>query len=474
LTKTLFAATAGEQISSRAQLATRSRRADIGHQSAMPALGGARYTLKQVVTELSVIIPAWNERENLELMLPVLWKTIARMQVTAEILVIDGGSSDGTREAAERLGARVIPQKERGYGGALLTAFAEAQAPYIASMDADLSHPPDFLEEFWKRRHDAEMLIASRYVPGGRAEMTRFRLLLSRILNLTFRRALSVPLRDMSSGFRFYRREIVAGLDLASRDFDVLEEILVKAYNQGWNIREVPFHYMPRVTGKSHAKLIQFGKAYLRTIVRMWQMRNAVDAADYEYRAFKSPVWLQRYWQHERRRLVTKFAGGAGRTLDIGCGSSRILLSMPAAIGVDLSHWKLRWLRPHHPSLAEARAESLPFRDGSFPAVVCSQVLQYVSEPDRALAEAWRVLKPGGVLVIGIPDHGRWTWRLLERMYLKILPFTRRPYGHPFTRKRLEAELRRSGFEIERCRYIGHSELIVRARKPAASQIARL
>jgi dolichol-phosphate mannosyltransferase len=423
-----------------------------------------------VVTELSVVIPAWNERENLELMLPVLWKTIGRMQVAAEILVIDGGSSDGTREAAERLGARVILQKERGYGGALLAAFAEAQAPYIASMDADLSHPPDFLEEFWKRRHEAEMLIASRYVAGGRAEMSRFRMLLSRILNLTFRRTLSVPLRDMSSGFRFYRREIVAGLELKSRDFDVLEEILVKAYNQGWHIREVPFHYMPRVSGQSHARLIKFGKAYVKTIVRMWQMRNAVDAADYEYRAFRSPVWLQRYWQHERRRIVMKFAGATCGVLDIGCGSSHILLSMPGAIGVDLSHWKLRWLRPHHQSLAEARAELLPFRDGSFPAVVCSQLLQYVPEPHRALAEAWRVLKPDGVLVVGIPDSGRWTWRLLERLYMKILPFTRRPYGKPFTRKRLEAELRRSGFEIERRRYIGHSELIVRARKRGLSR----
>ena len=420
-----------------------------------------------MATELSVIIPAWNERENLELMLPLLWKVIGRMQVSAEILVIDGGSSDGTREAAERLGARVILQKERGYGGALLAAFAEAQAPYIASMDADLSHPPDFIEEFWKRRHEAEMLIASRYVPGGRAEMSRFRLLLSRILNITFSRALSVPLRDMSSGFRFYRREIVAGMELESRDFDVLEEILVKAYNQGWRIREVPFHYMPRVSGQSHAKLIKFGKAYLKTIVRMWQMRNAVDAADYEYRAFRSPVWLQRYWQHERRRIVMKFAGGASGTLDIGCGSSRILLGMDRAIGVDLAHWKLRWLRPHHPSLAEARAESLPFRDGAFSAVVCSQLLQYTPEPDRVLAEAWRVLQPGGVLVIGIPDHGRWTWRLLERLYLKILPFTRRPCGLPLTRKRLEAGLHRCSFEIERRRYIGHCELIVRARRRA-------
>lgn len=164
--------------------------------------------------ELAVIIPAWNERENLELLLPAVREEIARLGITAEIVVVDGGSRDGSREAAERRGARVVPQQVRGYGGALLAGFAATTAPWIVTMDADLSHRPVFLEDFWKRRDEAEVVIASRYTAGGRADTGRLRQLLSLILNRTYRRVLSLPLRDLSSGFRMYRREVLNGLTL--------------------------------------------------------------------------------------------------------------------------------------------------------------------------------------------------------------------------------------------------------------------
>jgi dolichol-phosphate mannosyltransferase len=84
-------------------------------------------------------------------------------------------------------------------------------------MDADLSHRPVFLHDLWRRRDEAEVLIASRYIAGGRADMGRFRKVLSLILNRTYSRALSLPLRDLSSGFRMYRRATVAELSIRAR-----------------------------------------------------------------------------------------------------------------------------------------------------------------------------------------------------------------------------------------------------------------
>lgn len=219
--------------------------------------------------DLSVVIPAWDERENLEVMLPALKLVLDRIAIRAEILVIDGGSKDGTREAAERLGARVIRQRERGYGGALLAGFAATRAPYVVTMDADLSHPPDFLQEFWRQRETAGMLIASRYISGGRAEMSWFRKLLSLILNKTFAAVLKIPVKDLSSGYRLYRRPVLDGLTLESRDFDVLQELLVKIHSRGWEIREIPMHYMPRGAGRSHARLFRFGVAYGKLLLRL-------------------------------------------------------------------------------------------------------------------------------------------------------------------------------------------------------------
>jgi dolichol-phosphate mannosyltransferase len=229
--------------------------------------------------DLAIVIPAWNERENLEFLLPALWEVIADLGLRAEILVIDGGSHDETRAVAERRGAHVRLQEERGYGGALLAGFAAATAPYVVTMDADLSHRPVFLEELWKRRNEAELLIASRYTAGGLAEIGWFRRLLSFILNQTYSRVLSLRIRDLSSGFRMYRREVLAGLRLHARDFDILEEILIRIYLKGWRIQEVPFHYMARSSGRSHVRLFRFGWAFLKTLYRMWRLRNSVAAA---------------------------------------------------------------------------------------------------------------------------------------------------------------------------------------------------
>ena len=292
---------------------------------------------------MAVVIPAWNERENIELLLPALKEMIGDLGLKAEIVVVDGGSHDGTREAAERRGARPVLQQERGYGGALLAGFAATTAPYIVTMDADLSHRPVFLEEFWRRRNEAEVFIASRYVTGGRADMSRLRRLMSHILNRTYRRVLSFPLRDLSSGFRMYHRDVLMGLTLVARDFDMLEEILIRVHAEGWRILEIPFHYMSRGSGRSHVRLFKFGWAFVKTLVRMWKLRNSIAAADYDHRAFDSPIWLQRYWQRARHRIVLGFLEDRKSVLDIGCGSSRIIQDLPDAVGLDILQHKLRW-----------------------------------------------------------------------------------------------------------------------------------
>jgi dolichol-phosphate mannosyltransferase len=224
--------------------------------------------------DLSIVIPAWNERENLEVLLPALNRMVARLGVRAEIIVADGGSRDGTAAAAKALGAVAVQQVERGYGGAVLMGFDTSRAPWVITMDADLSHEPSFIEELWKRRERADLLIASRWVPGGGADMSGFRALLSHILNRTFTLVLRLPFRDISSGFRLYRRSMLKDVRPEARDFDFLEEILIRAHILGRRIEEVPFYYKPRGSGSSHARLIKFGWAFVKTLARMWRLRR--------------------------------------------------------------------------------------------------------------------------------------------------------------------------------------------------------
>jgi dolichol-phosphate mannosyltransferase len=223
--------------------------------------------------DLSIVIPALNEAQNLRLLLPLIHRVIDELGIMAEVIVVDGGSTDDSQSIARELGARVAAQTERGYGGALLAGFAAARASYVATMDADLSHPPVFLKDFWQQRTAADVLIASRYIAGGRADMALGRRILSAILNRTYAILLGLKLRDLSSGFRMYDRKVISEIDLQARDFDSLEEIVVKIHVGGGRIKEVPFHYQVRATGASHAKLIKFGWAYAKTLLRMCRLR---------------------------------------------------------------------------------------------------------------------------------------------------------------------------------------------------------
>lgn len=222
---------------------------------------------------LSVVIPAWNEAENLARLLPDLHATLPPLGLPYELLVADPGSRDGTAEVCAREGARLLDVGGRGYGRALRAAFAEARGGLVVTMDADLSHPSEFVRTLLERRGDADVVVASRYVPGGSAEQSAFRTLLSRLLNALFRTALGIPVRDLSSGFRLYRAGVLPRLRTTAQDFDVLLEILIVAHLQGCAIREIPFHYGQRGAGSTHVRLLAFARQYLLTFRRLWRLR---------------------------------------------------------------------------------------------------------------------------------------------------------------------------------------------------------
>jgi glycosyltransferase involved in cell wall biosynthesis/tetratricopeptide (TPR) repeat protein len=228
--------------------------------------------------DLSVVIATWNEAANLPPLITELRKALAPHALAYEILVVDGGSRDGTAEVARGLGCEVMLQEEEGFGGAIRTGLDRARGAWILTMDADLSHPPDFFGEMWRRREEAEVVIASRFVPGGRADMPRLRIVLSRILNRTFSELLAIPLRDLSSGFRLYRASAVRAFRTEARDFNVQQELLTGLLVRGGRALEVPFHYRPRVHGSSHARIWKFGRSYLRSLWHLFFVRATAFA----------------------------------------------------------------------------------------------------------------------------------------------------------------------------------------------------
>ncbi len=417
--------------------------------------------------DISVVLPTVNECENVSALLPQLKSIFAREKLSYEILVIDGNSTDGTREVAASLGARVLPERRRGYAGALTTGLAEAKGDYILTLDADMSHDPEFFTKMWRARTRGDIVIASRYARGGVAYTGFFRKKLSDFLNFALRRALSIPVGDVSSGFRLYRREVAQqDLNLESQNFEIQEEILVKAYAKGFSVTEVPFVYFPRGSGRSHARVLRFGIDLFTTAIKLWKIRNSLDSADYDDRAFYSIIPIQRYWQRRRHSIVLLWARGHERVLDAGCGSSVIIQSLNNAVGMDFLFPKLRFLRRYSIPVTQGSVFALPFKDGSFDCLISSEVIEHVTFDDTLFTEMRRVLKADGTLILGTPDYATLGWRIIEPIYGFLIPggYHDEHITH-YTQSTLTDILKRHGFELEETAYVGGSEMIMKCRK---------
>jgi dolichol-phosphate mannosyltransferase len=421
------------------------------------------------VTDLSVVIPAHNEGPNLALLLPAIRGVLDPLRIRYELIVVCRKVDDATAEAALASDAHAVEQVERGYGGALIKGFSMAQGEFVLTMDADLSHRPDFILDMWQHRNEAHVLIASRYVSGGRAIMPRSRYVLSRVLNTFFSRGLSLDLRDMSSGFRLYRNSALRALKLRARDFNVLQEILVNVYAEGWSVKEIPFTYRPREHGSSNANIWKFGIAYLKMFRGLWVLRNSILCADYDYRAYDSAIPLQKYWQRKRYQHIAELIAGQGPVLDVGCGSSHIIGLLPkGSLALDVLLRKVRFARRMSPNTIQGSGFALPVRDASFPCVLCSQVIEHVPKESPILEELIRTLAPGGRLVLGTPDYANWQWRWTEALYGFFAPnaYADEHIAH-YTRKELIGAFEARGFKHEATRYILQGELILAFRKDA-------
>jgi dolichol-phosphate mannosyltransferase len=423
--------------------------------------------LNSIPPEISVVVPVWNGEHSLGRLLPRLFATLESLRAgTSEVLVVLP-PDDPVAPQAERAGARVVHFGSPGYGHALNAGLAAARGNWVVTMDADFSHNPEFIRTMWLRRRDADVLIASRYVPGAYASMPVSRRIASRVLNRVYRAALALPHQDLSSAFRMYRRPVLDDIGPVKADgLDSLQEILVMAYAQGWQIKEVPLFYRQPRTWTS-GRMAELGMGYLKTLRRLMALRNSVKSADYDHRAFDSWIPLQRYWQRARFRLIRGMAEGSTRILDIGCGSSRIVQSLPQAVGMDMQIRKLRWLRAPGRQLVQGSLSALPFGDERFDCVISSEVIEHIPRDEVDLSDMVRVLARGGTLILGTPDYGRWRWRALEGAYKKVFP---QGYAtehiNPYTRVELRKEIEKLGLTVLDVQYVGGSEMIFRAVKP--------
>jgi dolichol-phosphate mannosyltransferase len=143
-------------------------------------------------------------------------------------------------------------------------------------MDADGSHNPVYFASMWEKRNTWDIVIGSRYAPGGHTENPAILIGMSYVVNLTFRLAFNISAKDVTNSFRLYNRGVILPLRLESNDFDILEELLIKAVTQQppARIGEVPVTFERRKAGESKRKLVQFAFGYISTLKKLRKFRG--------------------------------------------------------------------------------------------------------------------------------------------------------------------------------------------------------
>lgn len=226
---------------------------------------------------LSVVIPCYLEEENLRVILPRLLAVLRTWGQPFEILVVDTPTPlDDTKAVCEALGVAYVP-REGGdrYADAVRTGIARAQGSWILFMDGDGSHAPEFVARMLARMEDSDLVVASRYMPGGATENPASLIWMSRVLNVVYRWVLRIPCRDVSNSLKLYRAALLKPLTLGCQHFDVIEEILVKVSlaQPPPRVVEVPFVFKARMFGVTKRDLATFMLSFVITLGRLFWMR---------------------------------------------------------------------------------------------------------------------------------------------------------------------------------------------------------
>lgn len=229
--------------------------------------------------DLSVILPSYEEAGNLRWLLPELKSTLSALGISFEILVVDTETPrDETPVICRENGVAYVSRTGGAlYSHALKTGISQAKGTRILCMDSDGSHPPSFVPQMWFARERADLVIASRYVKGGGTENPVVLIFLSYLVNLTFRMVLGIRCRDLSNSFRLYRGDSLRSLTLECRNFDIIEEILLKLSlrDSGFSILELPFTFQTRKEGRTKRDLVAFMFSYLGTLRRLRRLRKS-------------------------------------------------------------------------------------------------------------------------------------------------------------------------------------------------------
>ncbi len=214
--------------------------------------------------KVTVVVPTLNEEKG-------IGKVVSDFKKLGfEVLVVDGGSKDRTREMAEKNGAKVILQTGKGKGNAISDAFKILESDVVVLVDGDGSYPAEEVKRLLEPIENgvADHVIGNRFHSYEKGAFTTLNLFGNKILNIFFRFAYGVSLHDVLSGYRALRKEVYKSIEIKKSGFEVEVELTVETLAKGFKVVEVPISYRKR-EGKTKLKPIRDGFKIGKAIYEM-------------------------------------------------------------------------------------------------------------------------------------------------------------------------------------------------------------
>jgi dolichol-phosphate mannosyltransferase len=224
----------------------------------------------------SIVIPARNEAENLQVVVPQLVSELERAGIDHEILVVNDGSTDATRDILIKLATRydhvrfIDNPAPNGFGLAVYAGLTNFRGDAVSIVMADGSDSPaDLVKYHAKLQEGYDCVFGSRFISGSKVlEYPIHKLILNRLANLFIRVLFHISYNDVTNAFKSYRREVIAGLEpILAHHFNLTVELPLKAIIRGYTYAIIPISWTNRASGVSKLKIREMGSRYLFIVI---------------------------------------------------------------------------------------------------------------------------------------------------------------------------------------------------------------